>query len=300
VACWLAGAFPFPRFSLQVTYTAAFTPISFALWAYGDRVANDCLVQFRPASGFTQEQYDHWRYRLTTLPAIAVALGYLSGAIFLWALLQLDPSFYGMRLGYALSDGILLILGWSNCGTILLGIFYLFWKLLAVNRLHEVVVNVNLYDWPPLFAFSNLTYRLAIITILLVTSFVAVFPAIAQNPLALATATVSYFLTIAIFAVPLFGLHEKLVREKDRLLGEARHRIQTAVEELHRRIDNSDLSVMQAIRDQMASLILEEEYLAKFRTWPWSPGMLHRLLGLVGLPILIFIIQLAARRWLGI
>src|SRR5690349_1056267 len=55
VLCWLAGAFPFPLFSLPVAYTASFTPLMLAIWAYTDRVSGACLLQFRQASGLTQE-----------------------------------------------------------------------------------------------------------------------------------------------------------------------------------------------------------------------------------------------------
>jgi hypothetical protein len=300
VACWLAGALPFPSFSLPVAFTAVYTPATFATWAYADRVAVDCLMQFRPALGLTQEQCDHWQYRLTTLPAIAVVLGYLLGAVFLWAYLQIDPSFLGLRTGYALPDVVLYLLGWVNSGTILVSIFYLYWKLSAVSKLHDAATRLNLYDWQPLFAFSNLTYRIAVIAIILVTSFVVVFPALIQNPLGLATVAVSYLAILALFALPLAGLHGRLVREKERVQGEVRHRIQEAVEALHRKVDAADLTQMQAMRDQLTALIMEEDYLVKLRTWPWSPGMLNRLIALVALPILIFLIQLAARRFLGI
>jgi hypothetical protein len=87
--------------------------------------------------------------------------------------------------------------------------------------------------------------------------------------------------------------------EKHRLLSDARRRTQSTLEELHQRIEAADLSSMQRMMDQLGSLLLEEDYLGKLRTWPWPPGLFLRMLGVIGLPILLFVLQRTLQEWLG-
>jgi len=108
-----------------------------------------------------------------------------------------------------------------------------------------------------------------------------------------------FVLTGAEFFLPLAGLHSRLRVEKQRLLSDARRRIQATLEELHRRMEQSDLASMQRMKDQLGSLLLEKDCLGKLRTWPWPPGMILRVLGVIGLPMLLFILQRALQEWIG-
>ena len=192
--------------------------------------------------------------------------------------LRLDPTFLGLHTGQRLPDTAVTVMGWINSSMILIGLYYLVRQLTAVSAVHRSAGNLNLYDWQPMFAFSNLTYRTAVISVLVISCFVAVFPEVLDSP-------------------P--GLRTKLQSEKHRLLSDARRRIQATLEELHQRIEAADLSSMQRIKDQLGSLLLEEDYLGKLRTWPWPPGLFLRVLGVIGFPILLFILQRTLQEWLG-
>jgi hypothetical protein len=205
----------------------------------------------------------------------------------------------GLLTGMELPDSALLLMGWINSSMILIGLYYLVRQLSAVSAVHRSAGHVNLYDWQPMFAFSNLTYQTAVISVVLISCFVAVFPETLQSPPGLLAAVIGLFLTGAAFFLPLAGLHSKLQMEKHRLLSDARRRTQSTLEELHQRIEAADLSSMQRMKDQLGSLLLEEDYLGKLRTWPWPPGLFLRMLGVIGLPILLFVLQRTLQEWLG-
>ena len=100
-----------------------------------------------------------------------------------------------------------------------------------------------------------------------------------------------------IFFLPLQSLNKQLVNEKSARLGQVKQRIRSSMEELNSKVDRSDLSFIEAQHSQLAALVLEEEYLEKLRTWPWPRGTFARLLGLIALPVLLFILQLLIQRF---
>jgi len=299
LAHWLSGAMRFPALSLQLGWTGVYAPISLAGLHYLDRIAARSLARFQPALQAAPDEYRRAMARLTSLPRPTVVLALVLGAAFMWVLLRLDPTFLGLLTGLDLPDSALLVVGWINSSMIMINLIYLVRQLYAVDAVHRSAGEVNLYDWQPMFAFSNLTYQTAVIAVALISCFVAVFPETLQSPPGLLVAVLGLMLTGAAFFLPLAGLHTKLQGEKHRLLSDARRRIQSTLEELHQRIEAADLASMQRMKDQLGSLLLEEDYLGRLRTWPWPPGLFLRVLGVIGLPILLFILQRAIQVWLG-
>jgi hypothetical protein len=106
-------------------------------------------------------------------------------------------------------------------------------------------------------------------------------------------------LAVAVFLLPLLGLHQLLLREKERLQAEASSRLQAHIQELHQRIDARQLEDADAINKHMASLALERDILAKLPTWPWQPGTLNLILSAVFLPIVLWFLQQVLERWAG-
>jgi hypothetical protein len=296
---WLSGAMEFPALSVRLAWTGAYTPISLAGLHYLDRTAARSLARFQPALQAGQDDYRRALARLTSLPRPTVVLALVLGAAFMWTLLRLDRTFLGLLTGLDLPDSALLVAGWLNSSMILINLYCLVRQMSAVASVHGSAGEVNLYDWQPMFAFSNLTYQTAVIAVVLISCFVAVFPEVLQSPPGLLVAVLGLMLTGAAFFLPLAGLHTKLQFEKHRLLSDARRRTQSTLQELHQRIEAADLSSMQRMKDQLGSLLLEEDYLGRLRTWPWPPGLFLRVLGVIGLPILLFILQRAIQVWLG-
>jgi hypothetical protein len=289
----------FPAFSVRLAWTGAYASLALAALHYVDRVAVRSLARFQPALQAPPEEYERALRHLTWLPRPAVPLALLLGVAFMLVLLRLDPTFLGLFTGARLPNLAVTVMGWLNSAAIMIGLYYLIRQLSAVSAVHRSAGNVNLYDWQPMFAFSNLTYRTVILSVGLMSCFVVVFPETLDSPPGLLVVVLGFLLTGAEFFLPLAGLHSKLQAEKHRLLSDARRRIQATLEELHRRMEESDLTSMQRMKDQLGSLLLEEDYLGKLRTWPWPPGMFLRVLGVIGLPMLLFILQRAIQEWIG-
>jgi len=192
---WAAGAIAFPHISIPVAFTSAFTPPGLASVHYGDRIAIRSLSRFQPAMQAPREEYARAQGRLTLLPGYSAPLGLALGAAMLWGVLRADPTFLGLLTGRLLTDLPLLILGWINSSTILVNLYYLVRQLSAVSAMHKTAGNINLYDWQPMFAFSDLTYRTTVLSVALVTLFVAVFPQLLGNPVGGLVVLLTLFLT---------------------------------------------------------------------------------------------------------
>ncbi len=81
------------------------------------------------------------------------------------------------------------------------------------------------------------------------------------------------FLVLAVFIVPLVGVHRLLAREKERLVTENGAMMEATIGELHRRVTSGKLQAMDDMNNAMASLEIER---ARCRCGsppgPWDPG----------------------------
>jgi hypothetical protein len=167
--------------------------------------------------------------------------------------------------------------------------------LMLIRQAHASAPVVNLFERGPLFAFSTLSSRLALITAVFTYAWILIFPASLDN-----TVNAAYLLGVnvpmilIIFIYPLYGMHGRMVEEKDRLLADSARRIQRALETLHAASNRKAASADP--HRQLTSLIEEESYLRKIPTWPWEPGTLTAVLTAVFLPLMLVVAQQVVSR----
>jgi hypothetical protein len=104
---------------------------------------------------------------------------------------------------------------------------------------------------------------------------------------------------VATFLLPLLGIHRQLAREKERMLQEMGHRMEAAVAELHRRVDDNDLARMDDLNKTLASLEIERAALERVPTWPWQLETLRSLVAALLLPLALWLVQVFLQRLLG-
>ncbi|MBF8290094.1 MAG: hypothetical protein HW391_1062, partial [Chloroflexi bacterium] len=96
---------------------------------------------------------------------------------------------------------------------------------------------------------------------------------------------------IAVFALPLLGMHRRLVAEKDRVMGAADGRMRDLLGELNEAIDARVTDRVEGLDRTISALRHEREILAKLPTWPWSTGTIRGFASALALPITIFLLQ---------
>ncbi|MFQ5944576.1 MAG: hypothetical protein ACE5JF_13595 [Anaerolineales bacterium] len=279
------------QLSVPWTWTAVFTPMLLAIGYMTDRIAAQSLDRFRPGLEIEDAEFAQSSYGLSTTPPQLVIFGHLIAALFFLGMLWIDPTWFDLIGGDPLSDATINIVRWLNVSMIAIGLFGHIRKLSIVAALHQKATNLGLIDWEPIFAFSRLAFWIAATLIFVPTALFIIFLAFSENFFAFAGVIVAYAVAALAFFLPLRGLNNLLVKEKMYLLSQVRRRIRGTSEKLHTMVDRSELSNMEALYGVLAALILEEEYLEKLRTWPWPKGMVLRLLGLIAIPVLIFVVQ---------
>jgi hypothetical protein len=94
----------------------------------------------------------------------------------------------------------------------------------------------------------------------------------------------------ACFAVPLWGIHGRLVVAKDELVRGVNLRAQALQEELYRRVDASNLAGVRDVTDALIGIQATGAQIDRLPTWPWPPSVLRGFLSAILLPVAVFVI----------
>jgi len=163
----------------------------------------------------------------------------------------------------------------------------------AVDRIHAAATSIDLLRPAPLYAFSRLTGRTAIGIVLLIYSSVIADPG-AWSDISIAIIlpwlVVPTLVAAGAFVLPLKGMHERIVAEKERLQSACAVRIEAVTASIHKAIDDDDLTRADGLNKMLASLVVERDMLAHLPTWPWKPGTVGAFATAILLPVGLFVV----------
>jgi hypothetical protein len=296
-----------------------------ALMHYLDRSAGNALDSFRPVleGGRPAEKsaktgvsaFADLRYRLTTLPPWPTWLAALAGAafglllpfLFLGTWLQAadlqSVSAAFAPFGLSTSSVVFVrfiqayfVLTEAVSGTL---VFHTIHQLRLISRVYASQTRLNLYRLQPLYAFSVPAGLTSAGLVLYTYAWFGTAPALLSQPIGRVLGVFFVVVAAMTFALPLLGIHRRLVAEKKRLLGESSQRFETTVAELHQRVDRRRLKAMDDLNKTLSSLEIEQAALRRVPTWPWEPGTLRGIIAAVLLPVFIWTIQFFLGQILG-
>ena len=311
---WLDGVEPFIRVrSIYVLYT--FYGVYFlAAIHYLDSWAKTAFNTFRPILTAGEAEQSVLFYHLTTMPARTILLlsaATLASMIVLFKPLII-PLWEAMGFFHHTIAATLLDLGLYafNGLIVIIFVYHTLHQLSWISKIYKKDTHINLFQLRPLYSFSGLTARTAGILLLvgyIIQQQAGAHSQFTSNPYVLRTSWLFMLMSIvvysalamAVFFLPLLGLHQLLLDEKERLQAEVDGRLQAHIQELHQRIDARQLQDADAINKHMGSLALERDILSKLPTWPWQPGTLNFILTAVLLPFILWFMQRLLERWAG-
>ncbi len=119
------------------------------------------------------------------------------------------------------------------------------------------------------------------------------------NPVSIFGVVTLLLLGTASFVLPLSGMHERLVDEKNRLLAAVGSRLNGTFDLLHTSVDTQSLDQTDKINQTIASLKAERDILADLPTWPWQPETPRVFLTAVVLPVVVWVLTALLERVLG-
>jgi hypothetical protein len=287
-----------PRFVL----IGLIVPYSLALLRHLNAVAGEALDRFRPLLELSPAAFDVLRYRISVLPAnyaIWISIGVaIATAI---AALNVPTAFEITGAPWPL---VVLIVGYAT----LTGVAYaalgvqILRQLVLVDRIHRAASVVDLFNPAPLHAFSRLTAQASLGLLLLA----AILGASTGRQLADASAQflVGVFLFygafalagIATFVVPLYGMHQRIAAEKERLRTVADLRLKGLLDAFHGDTTALEMSRADGLNKLIGSALQEREMLAKLPTWPWQAATLRGFASALLLPVVVYLLARAAER----
>jgi hypothetical protein len=277
-------------------------PLDLALIHYLDRTADAALSKFRPVMDWSDAEYLELRYRLTTMPARVTLLATLIGVAFAFFFLVTFPLEWRLRiLHFADSsasiyyNSAISFVVWS-CAAVL--VYHTLHQLAVVSRIYGHA-RVNLFNLGSLYAFSDLSARTAIGILAIAYSWYVTVPEFVNQLISIVGGL--FFSVVAIFTFiwPLLGVHNLLVEEKNRLLGETSKQLEAAITELHRRINSGQIQGMDDLNKAMASLEIEHAALNRISTWPWQAETVRWFIAALLFPVVVWLAQWILQRMLG-
>ena len=161
-----------------------------------------------------------------------------------------------------------------------------------VARIHREAQAIDPFDRVPVYAFSSLTVRAGLAYVISGLYALTVQGSFQEgNLVALPVLAVTFGAGIACFVLPLWGIHERLGREKEALLRDVEARMGRLGEEMYRRIDAGQFDGTKVVSEALAGVGALRERISRLPTWPWPPNLMRGFISALLLPVVVYIVS---------
>lgn len=268
-----------------------------------DRVAAEALMAFRPLVDRNEQGFAELLRRLTTVPSLEAAV-FTAG----WVIGGLFGTFNDVeahRIAGVAAAAAALTIAIEIPINMFLGMYLLkaVHHFIDVGRIHREAPRIDLLEPAPLYGFARLTSQTALGLLLLAAVLItSLGPTYYIDADELTRINFIFLIVIlvasavAMFVLPLYGMHRRIVAEKDRLQGANGSRLNAVLGELERDVRIGELARADGLNKQLASVLAERDLLAKLPTWPWQAATLRAFVSALLLPVLVYVLARAAER----
>lgn len=289
---WASGAVPVGTIQPLFASAVFYGPFVLAALAYINRSSERALAAFWPATGWPDSSRAAWAEAFRTSPR---GYGWLALAFGLAVAIGAYVSAPGTAVGNVVASPVVLlaaylpssILGYS---LVVVAIAHTFRQLRLVARIHREATRIDPFDRVPLYAFSYLTFRTGLLYVISGYYSVTVQGQLqAENPFVIAVLAAAFGVGIACFVLPLWGIHDRLIREKEALLLEVEGRIGRLADEMYRRIDAGQFDGTKVVGESLGGVTALRDRIVRLPTWPWPPNLLRGFLSTLLIPVVVYI-----------
>lgn len=291
---WAAGLLPVGSLEPTVTVGVAYGPFALAALAYNNRIAERAIVAFWPATGWPEAERPAWTYRFITTPGGYGWPSFVVGAVLAVGSYVGAPSTVlgpgdVNRVPVILAYLPMLLFGYSMLPAA--GV-HIGRQLQLVTRIHREAQAVDPFDRVPLYAFSRLTAQIGVLFLVVATYSLTVNGSFqAGNILSLASTGASVVIGVLSFFVPLWGMHGRLVDEKDALLRDVDRRVTRLGTEMYARIDAGQFDATKVVSDGLGGMVMLRDRINRLPTWPWPPQVFRGFLSALMLPVIVYLVS---------
>jgi hypothetical protein len=288
---WLSGGEAVGSFNPDISAATVLGSYALGLTFVLKRVAASASSDFRPAIGNAPDAQRLTR-RLMSMPDKQAAL-----AIVIFDVVITTGYFAAPNQSTILTSPSEVTIVVGLVGYLLTGaavailLLQTVRQLRGVSQLHAAATEVDLFNPSAINAFSRLTAATAIGILIFALPFV-IPPSDPQTSSVFGAlqGIVFILLAVASFALPLRGMHDRLVAEKRRLLGAVNERVKLTVARVHDTVDSDDLGRADDLQKTLTSLLSERDVENKLSTWPWSPDTFRGFASALALPVIIWLV----------
>ena len=291
---WLSGSLAFPTLLPAGTVGVVYGPFALGALAYLNGVAVRSIARFWPATGWPDADRPGWTYRFVTTPGgygwICLAIGVVVGI----------GAFFGSPLGVlgpaAASPMVVLVAAAPSLlfgyGMLPAAVIQIARQLRLVDRIHREARAIDPFDRVPVYAFSAFTARAGLVFLAIAYYSFTVNGAFqAGNAVSIAVIGVVVLVSVACFVVPLWGIHDRLGREKEALLREVEVRLSTLGSEMYRRVDAGQFDGTKVVGEGIAGVSVLRERIVRLPTWPWPPQLFRGFISALLLPVIVYLVS---------
>jgi hypothetical protein len=289
---WLTGLLPVGSIHPLIATGVIYGPYFLAALGYLNRTAERALERFWPATGWSDDQRETWRYAFVTTPggygAIALVLGIVVAT---GAYLAAPDTAVGVG-----TDRLIFLAAYLPSATfgyslLVVAIIHTARQLRLVARIHREATAIDPFDRVPVYAFSGVTVRTALTYVLIGYYALTVNGAFQEGLVGVVVLAVTFGFGVACFVVPLWGIHDRLVREKAELLLQVEHRLGRVGDELYRRVDAGQFDGTKVVTDALTGVTSLRDRISRLPTWPWPPNLFRGLISALLLPVIVYLVS---------
>lgn len=291
---WGTGRLAVGTFDPTLTVGVAYGPYTLGALSYLNGVAGRALDAFWPATGWPDRDRSSWAQALTTvraglgLPSLILGI-IVATAAFLSAPAMVVGTGALNRLTYAAALAPIAIFGYAMT---LLAIAHTSRQLRLVAKIHREARAIDPFDRGPVYAFSRFTVQIGLAFLVSGYYTLTVNSAFQSgNLVGLVVLGLVITLGAACFILPLWGIHGRLVREKEALLAGVEDRVGKLGQELFRRIDAGEFDGTKVIDEAIAAAGAVRERIERLPTWPWPPQLFRGFLSALLVPVVVYLIS---------
>jgi hypothetical protein len=289
---WATGLLPVGSIHPLIATGVVYGPYLLAALGYLNRTAERALERFWPATGWPEDQRAMWRYAFVTTPGgygvFAVVLG-VAAAIGAFA--TAPDTAVGVGTDRLIFLAVYLPSATLGYSLLPLAIIHTARQLRLVARIHREATAIDPFDRVPVYAFSGLTVRTALAYVLIGYYALTVNGTFQAGVVGIIVLAATFGFGVACFVLPLWGIHDRLVREKAQLLLEVERRLGRIGDEMYRRIDAGQFDGTKVVSDALSGALALRDRISRLPTWPWPPNLFRGLISALLLPVIVYIVS---------
>ncbi len=269
-----------------------------ALVHFITKASKKLLDDYRPQLSYDEVQFDQLRQQFTTISSGMGSVFFVVGALIGYFTAQTFISgFPGLDRGLPL---LLSITYAISFGFALMGSELMIRQLRLIQKLFHDTVRIQISNLVPIYSFSRYTAIIAIwLFFITYVNGALIMPEVFENPASAASIYLFMALSASVFYLPLRGINQHLIRQKEDLMEDVNSRIEKTFLSIHAAQDENEYKNILALRSMLSALKDERELIDSVPTWPWRPGTITGLISALLLPTILSLISGVFERFLG-